>query len=115
MGSVDAGGVLLPRKGEPLPDAREALARGGRRSGVAGRADCAASSGREARPGALAYIRFHFVRGSNGKYSVRELRVWAERISRAPVDVYVYFNNDWDGFAVENARTLRSFLRADSA
>jgi len=57
-----------------------------------------------------AYIRFHYGRGRNGEYSGRELQVWAERIARAPGDVYVYFNNDWEGFAIENARALRSFL-----
>ncbi len=59
------------------------------------------------------YVRFHFGRGHNGNYSARELRAWAERISRAPDDVYAYFNNDWEGFAIENARALRSFVGTD--
>ena len=61
-----------------------------------------------------AYVRFHFGRGGGGSYSATELRKWADRISRAPGDVYVYFNNDWEGFAIENARTLRSFLGVDA-
>ena len=33
-----------------------------------------------------------------------------ERSSRPqPGDVYAYFNNDWEGLAIANARTLRSF------
>jgi len=56
------------------------------------------------------YVRFHSGRGRNGNYSARELRVWADRIARYQGDVYAYFNNDWHGFAIANARTLRSLL-----
>jgi uncharacterized protein YecE (DUF72 family) len=57
------------------------------------------------------YVRFHHGRsGRNGNYSDRELRDWADRIEEAPGDVFAYFNNDWEGFAVENARSLRSLL-----
>jgi uncharacterized protein YecE (DUF72 family) len=57
-----------------------------------------------------AYVRFHHGRGRNGNYSQRELRTWAERLEAAAGDVYVYFNNDWEGFAVENARTLAELV-----
>ena len=57
------------------------------------------------------YLRFHSGRGRNGNYSVRELHGWADRLARQPGDVYAYFNNDWQGFAIANARTLRSLLR----
>jgi len=57
-----------------------------------------------------AYVRFHHGRGRRGNYSRRELREWAERLGEAAGDVYAYFNNDWEGFAVENARTLASLL-----
>ena len=57
------------------------------------------------------YIRFHHGRGRRGKYSARELRDWAMRIAEAPGDVYAYFNNDWEGFAVDNARALQEELR----
>jgi uncharacterized protein YecE (DUF72 family) len=56
------------------------------------------------------YLRFHHGRGRNGNYSARELREWAARIARAEGDVYAYFNNDWEGYAPENARSLRSLL-----
>jgi uncharacterized protein YecE (DUF72 family) len=57
------------------------------------------------------YLRFHHGRaGRRGNYSDAELRRWAERIRRASGDVYAYFNNDWEGFAPENARTLRKLV-----
>ena len=56
------------------------------------------------------YVRFH---GSSsmygGCYSDDELADWAKRIEQVSRDtgaVYVYFNNDLEGFAVSNARTL---------
>ena len=57
-----------------------------------------------------AYVRFHHGRGRRGNYSLRELGDWAERLDEAAGDVYAYFNNDWEGFAVENARTLARLL-----
>jgi uncharacterized protein YecE (DUF72 family) len=51
------------------------------------------------------FVRFHHGRrGRAGNYSERELEEWAERIGawRERVDVYVYFNNDWNGYAVRN-------------
>jgi uncharacterized protein YecE (DUF72 family) len=57
-----------------------------------------------------AYLRFHHGRGRRGNYSRRELGEWAKRLDGAAGDVYAYFNNDWEGFAVENARTLASLL-----
>jgi len=59
------------------------------------------------------YVRFHGgTRGRNGNYSHGELDEWADRLRRwsAEVDVYAYFNNDWEGFAVENARYLQAAL-----
>jgi uncharacterized protein YecE (DUF72 family) len=43
---------------------------------------------------------------------VSELEEWARRIDewRRSVDVYAYFNNDWEGFAVENGRRLKRGL-----
>jgi uncharacterized protein YecE (DUF72 family) len=58
-------------------------------------------------------IRFHYGhRGRRGNYSDRELDEWAERIRewRKSTDVYAYFNNDWEGIAVRNARGLRKRL-----
>jgi uncharacterized protein YecE (DUF72 family) len=59
------------------------------------------------------FIRFHYGhRGRNGNYSERELEEWKRRMAawRAQVDVYAYFNNDWEGYAVKNALWLRSRL-----
>jgi uncharacterized protein YecE (DUF72 family) len=59
------------------------------------------------------FIRFHFGRrGRRGNYSDREIDDWAERIRgwRRRVDVYAYFNNDWKGFAVDNALALKRRL-----
>jgi uncharacterized protein YecE (DUF72 family) len=59
------------------------------------------------------FVRFHSgSRGRNGNYSHAELDEWAARIGAwaREVDVHAYFNNDWEGFAVENARYLRAKL-----
>jgi uncharacterized protein YecE (DUF72 family) len=59
------------------------------------------------------FLRFHYgSRGRNGNYSERELEKWAERIEglRDRADVYAYFNNDWEGFAVRNALRLKELL-----
>jgi len=61
-------------------------------------------------------IRLHHGhRGRRGNYSRAELETWARRIAawRSRADVYVYLNNDWEGFAVENARLLRRWLAPD--
>jgi uncharacterized protein YecE (DUF72 family) len=59
------------------------------------------------------FIRFHRGRrGRNGNYSDRELEDWSRRIEgwRGMVDVYAYFNNDWEGYAVKNGLRLRKRL-----
>ena len=57
-----------------------------------------------------AYLRFHHGRARRGAYGRDALHTWARRIAEAGGDVYAYFNNDWEGFAVANARTLARFL-----
>jgi uncharacterized protein YecE (DUF72 family) len=61
------------------------------------------------------FVRFHHGhRGRRGNYSIRELEEWARRIrgwSRTG-DVYAYFNNDWEAFAVKNAERLARLLSA---
>jgi uncharacterized protein YecE (DUF72 family) len=62
---------------------------------------------------AWTFIRFHYgSRGRNGNYSERELEGWAERIEgwRQGVEVFAYFNNDWEGFAVRNGLWLKARL-----
>jgi uncharacterized protein YecE (DUF72 family) len=50
----------------------------------------------------------HGHRGRRGNYSETELDEWARRIAqwRRRAEVLVYFNNDWEGFAVENGKSL---------
>jgi uncharacterized protein YecE (DUF72 family) len=57
-------------------------------------------------------IRFHRGSGKTGRYSERELETWKRRIAawRRRVEVFAYFNNDWRGYAVQNARWLRDRL-----
>jgi uncharacterized protein YecE (DUF72 family) len=57
------------------------------------------------------YVRFHGARSQGGDYPRHELEAWAARIHgwRAQgLDVYAYFNNDWEGFALNNAAALRA-------
>jgi uncharacterized protein YecE (DUF72 family) len=62
------------------------------------------------------YIRMHGSAQPYGsKYSERELRQWASRIAHdfagAGLEVYVYFNNDACGYAVDNALRLKELLQ----
>jgi uncharacterized protein YecE (DUF72 family) len=59
------------------------------------------------------FVRFHYgARGRRGNYSDRELEELAPRVRRLArgAEVFAYFNNDWEGFAVRNARRLRKLL-----
>jgi uncharacterized protein YecE (DUF72 family) len=59
------------------------------------------------------FIRFHHGRrGRRGNYSESELEEWAQRIERCreDVDVYGYFNNDWEGYAIKNGLWLKERL-----
>jgi uncharacterized protein YecE (DUF72 family) len=59
------------------------------------------------------FVRFHHgARGRHGNYSDTELAEWADRLSewRRSLDLWVYFNNDWQGYAVRNALRLRREL-----
>jgi uncharacterized protein YecE (DUF72 family) len=56
------------------------------------------------------YVRFHAgSHGGNGNYSHAELGAWKRRVERwaRTAEVFAYFNNDWAGFAVENALYLK--------
>src|ERR671923_206076 len=57
------------------------------------------------------FLRFH-TGSDGGRYTDEELERWARRIEdwRARIDVYAYFNNDWQGFALENAAWLKARL-----
>ncbi len=59
------------------------------------------------------FVRFHYgARGRRGNYSKSELEEWAQRLDlwRREVEVLAYFNNDWEGFAVENGLWMRERL-----
>ncbi|HEX6787617.1 MAG TPA: DUF72 domain-containing protein [Gaiellaceae bacterium] len=61
------------------------------------------------------FVRFHYgSRGRRGNYSETELRGWAARLGdwSRDVDVFAYFNNDWEVFAVRNALRLKALLAA---
>ncbi len=57
------------------------------------------------------YIRLH---GSKklyaSKYSERELQEWAQKIKDWDMETYLYFDNDYHGYAVRNAKRLREIL-----
>jgi uncharacterized protein YecE (DUF72 family) len=64
------------------------------------------------------FVRFHYGhRGRNGNYSERELEEWARQIEkwRGQVEVFAYFNNDWEGYAVRNGLWLQSRLVVEGA
>jgi uncharacterized protein YecE (DUF72 family) len=59
------------------------------------------------------FVRFHRgSRGRRGNYSDTELDEWAARFAdwSKRIDVYAYFNNDWEGFAPANALALMDKL-----
>jgi uncharacterized protein YecE (DUF72 family) len=59
------------------------------------------------------YIRMHRGQEPAGGFTSRELRTWAKRIRALAVSdkaVYVYFNNDWEGFALRDAVALERIL-----
>ena len=59
------------------------------------------------------FLRFHYgERGRRGNYSETELREWAVRVRGLAerAEVFAYFNNDWEGFAVRNGLRLRALM-----
>jgi uncharacterized protein YecE (DUF72 family) len=63
------------------------------------------------------YVRFHgpdaWQQPYLGRYGVERLVPWVRRLAdvlEAGHDVYAYFNNDWHGHAVADARILRTAL-----
>lgn len=64
----------------------------------------------------LVYLRFHGAPAHGGDYSDTALEAWARRMARwrhQRCDIFAYFNNDGGGYAVANARTLRTLLAED--
>jgi uncharacterized protein YecE (DUF72 family) len=59
------------------------------------------------------FVRFHYgSRGRRGNYSEAELQEWAARFRewREQAEVFMYFNNDWEVFAVRNALRMKELL-----
>ncbi|MFQ6069902.1 MAG: DUF72 domain-containing protein [Candidatus Aminicenantales bacterium] len=63
-----------------------------------------------------AYLRFHGITGGyRYKYTEEELKEWAEKIKKIKAkECYIYFNNDYRAYAVENCKTLNKFLSAQA-
>jgi uncharacterized protein YecE (DUF72 family) len=62
---------------------------------------------------AFTYLRMHRGQEARGGFTANELQSWATRVqalSSVGKDVYIYFNNDWEGFAIRDATTLRELL-----
>ncbi|MBL7155006.1 MAG: DUF72 domain-containing protein [Candidatus Portnoybacteria bacterium] len=60
------------------------------------------------------YLRLHGRHSLySSKYTNQELKKWAVKIKKwlKNRDVYVYFNNDANGYAVKNAQTLKKLLK----
>lgn len=59
------------------------------------------------------YVRLHHSGTHDGRYTDDQLRWWADRLREiGGGTAYVYFNNDWEGFAVRNAARLTELLAA---
>ena len=58
------------------------------------------------------FARLHTGRGRHANYTPSQLEEWAERVRewREEGDVYLYFNDDWKGFAVKEALRLKELL-----
>lgn len=63
----------------------------------------------------VVYIRFHGKEGKyNSRYSPEELKIYADDIRRwrqERLQVWVFFNNDVGGYALENAKELMEMLQ----
>lgn len=60
-----------------------------------------------------AYFRFHGLTGEHRhNYTDDELKEWAEKIKIIQArECFIYFNNDYQAYAVTNAKTLEPLLR----
>jgi len=67
--------------------------------------------------GSFVYVRFHGAQQAySSSYTDGELEIWARQLkeySKTGKDVYIYFNNDIYGYAVENAKTLKHLIGED--
>lgn len=59
------------------------------------------------------YLRLHGSRSLYASdYSDEELQAWAAKIRKWKRDTYVYFDNDYAGYAPKNAARLKEILGA---
>lgn len=59
------------------------------------------------------YIRMHRGQEPRGGFTTDELQTWAAQVralESVGKEVYVYFNNDWEGFAIRDAVALKQLL-----
>ncbi len=67
----------------------------------------------------IAYIRMHgpkkLFASSYSKAQLEELAHYITKVSSDLDRVYVYFNNDFHGYAIKNATTLKSMLKLSSS
>jgi uncharacterized protein YecE (DUF72 family) len=70
----------------------------------------------EERTAGFTYVRLH-AGAHGGNYSHAQLAALKRRVEgyARSGEVFVYFNNDWEGYAVENARYLRNALEREPA
>jgi uncharacterized protein YecE (DUF72 family) len=62
---------------------------------------------------AFTYIRMHRGQEPGGGFTPEELKRWAAQIRslrNAGKEVYIYFNNDWEGLAIRDAVSLEQLL-----
>ena len=59
------------------------------------------------------YLRMHRGSEPRGGFTPEELATWGSRVqalSSVGKDGYIYFNNDWEGFAIRDAMTFREMV-----
>ncbi len=93
-----------------VPETYELLRRHGAALVIADRPEIRAFQSHELTAD-FVFLRFHHG-GGDGNYTHRQLSPWVRRIEEwgSERDVYAYFNNDWLGFAVENALWVKERL-----
>jgi uncharacterized protein YecE (DUF72 family) len=64
------------------------------------------------------YIRMHRGQEPAGGFTREELKSWAAQVralATSGKEVYIYFNNDWEGFALRDAVTLETLVGPDGS
>jgi uncharacterized protein YecE (DUF72 family) len=61
----------------------------------------------------FSYIRMHRGQEPGGGFTLEELRGWSaqlQALSSVGKDAYIYFNNDWEGFAIRDGMRTQELL-----